>query len=119
MTEDEQLKQLESLFTQMFDRMDNIEGRMLTAEKDFAEYCDHNPKADEKWAEERLRALEYKVKELEFILDQILGDKRDKTVIQAINEMNASEDIKKQIIDDYNWALSVSKLDKHRSFDNG
>ena len=56
------IQRIESIFTQVSDRMDNIEGRMSTLEKDLTEYCEHNPKIDEQWAEERLRALELMMK---------------------------------------------------------
>lgn len=64
MTEDEHVYRIEALFAKMFDRLDNVDGRIDNLEREFIEYIDHNPIVDEQWAEERLRALEHDVKKV-------------------------------------------------------
>lgn len=49
------------------DRCESLEGAILSLHKIFAEYKHKAPKPDSQWTEERLRALEAKVKYVEVI----------------------------------------------------
>jgi hypothetical protein len=53
------------------ERFSNLNGLVYSLQKDMVDYMQANPKCDDQWTEERLRALELKVKELQD------GSKRD------------------------------------------
>ena len=71
--EDRMIFEIKALITRLYDKMDNLEDQVNGFYKEFIEYMEHNPKADEQWAEERLRALEHQVKELKDLLKDELS----------------------------------------------
>ncbi len=52
----------------LFEQLENLKARCDSIQKDLCEYTEANPKYDDQWTEERLRALELKVKRMEEIL---------------------------------------------------
>jgi len=111
MTENEIIHHIESLFTQMFDRMDNVEGRMRSMEKDFMEYCEHNPKLDEQWAEERLRKLEADILVIKDGLVLIRNSQKDIVTLD--------EDLHAQLKKDIEWVNEMQTFKNKRKAEKG
>ena len=53
----------ESSLTLLLESMANLSNRIHAIECAFIDYCERNPKSDSQWTEQRLIALEAKVKE--------------------------------------------------------
>ncbi len=58
------LLQVDKVMIQIQEKTENVLGRCAALEAMMVDYMEANPKVDDQWTEERLRALEMKVKGL-------------------------------------------------------